>query len=1846
MSVKSLKKMSSKRKKPQVDNAQAEVMFELGLEAFWNSPLNPATMLDISTWSLENQAPVVPKYLPRAFLQRLWLLSPEARSPSCIPPSDTPAEESFYNLGEESQGAVNPLDLVTAVYLSADSFLQQEMTMRMVQCQFAVPLVLPSIITQQHPSCFLLWPMRGVVSQWRPHSLANTSRVLEGDLASTEMTMVACVKLGRCGISKSRALSRVIGGLKPLTETFLHREMEGGQLHRTLSNGLIELGWYLPTGNPDSDIFPVPVVISNLRGEASAHEKCVNLMCRTSSAMVVFCGNLREKEKSLLTKWKGMTRKLILIDLSDPTDEENEKRTVEFVAQSLEEMVGLPHGSVLYGGAINEEELAYRLHETLTYLLPEKLEPVTLEAAAKIAEELGLNIDEGPSCKKAMALANQVLTGLEEGSAQFREKQLPLQGALWNQLGEMEKDESKQRKAGENIDQLLLKEKRNILLKLSSYRMTTAMKVFTDSLFTTDKTERMYFLSWMKLRLRSVQMRKQHCLQEPSINQQEKIDQLHQGPGKVVINEKDDDCENQIKSETGTNYDSDDDSFCTFLSVEDLRWEEDMAVEQLPHEHNTVGIGQQLSKQQSEKELDLKYTEPLDMALENEEEPYNYEDLSSDTENSMGQTDPNGQEQLNPLLSDAVQDALQPSDEMSTERNLKLESPQGETWGPMLLGVPETENIEQLGIKQTKREQRKLDSTSEQQTKKNLKSTEKDNIGEELHDNQGIFKEQTVHSQIPMHQQSSEFRPNRISVLNCPGQPEGLQQKPDDSDTNASKNNITDLHYSTENQATLGSFAEHHFEPDPFSLGLEHFFREMGLIFELTHISPGSGSHNVLRLPSVAADLLFYGIPLELMDGDASNIPSCWLGSVMAEIKRRLPQEGVKVRVLTNFGISCSRNSEVLSGLFGVNFPQGGRRSTRGVYMLALSLPNELREDTECDFLLIVDVEGLFSPGLNNKRDTLIHDNEMATLATGLSDVLMYNISSCGDSEFETNLNVIVNALLRTEVCGDTPVCRFVIQDEELNSKLQALQLERVAEILQTETEETEIKKTKTKCTTQRVKGPWRNSSLSEPVDKEYSKEVLKLKANLFGALKNCAAKSKASGLPEFVGRLCAVWEAVKAESFSIGLQNTEVAMAFSMLCTELSQWVNIFLEHMESWFEKAKKTIMSNDAKAKTGIKRDLLTLLKEDAREEVKAEVDKIRLKVEAHLIKDDLHKNYIETYRPNLMNNMNKLQEQVTKEMVERLESVRESHYSSTQIRTFQTLLEKEQESKFRTLAENSKSTNVLLEDLKLEEEFESMWTNALSNFDFRHSDADDITPRVTKILRENLISRGLQKHINKVENVGKITQSCFTVYDEHFGYQSRIKQMFKDNNRQQRLEAHHVACEIIEDYNQFVLEKSSLLADFSESYISELLENVEQSLRAKPLETRSAFEVDLKVYLCSFACQDFQEIHDRYAKDGDLLDFINRYKKRSLGEFIYQYRKRDQCQRVAQAFTSMVFKPIALDYIYRPLGKHIMEEMLSQDNAQQYLSPPAFNRILLEELLEEDSFESFLEYLHSYENFSLKKIDEMVVAHLSESAILDEWRQEKLGHIVGKMALAVSKTAEGINGMLSDTKPLLEKVCQTLEQDVDMDFTMASLEWPVFSITTEWDRFVTYLFEALAEMRLALAQEFSQKVDINQLLEALPINTQDCLFNRVRGCEKQCPFCRTPCELGMMEHDVHRALLHRPKGMLSYTCDDSCRLSHTSCPADVAQDNLFLNKDTGGKSLAYRDYCTLYPDWSIFPEEPVSQTPIAYWRYVLVRFNERFAEEYEQQPAHLPEEWEKITKEEALESLKVALHTEQC
>ncbi|XP_077422508.1 uncharacterized protein gvin1l2 [Vanacampus margaritifer] len=2424
MSTKLSKRLSSKRKKPAKN--KSDVLLQLGLEPFYPSQLEPASILDLSTWLLDNLTPRENNDLPKSFFQRLWLLRPDARSTCCKALSDimdSPDERAVDSEGFHSS-TINPLDLVTAVFLCANTFLQQEITAHMLQCQFAVPLILPHL-NDEEPSSFLLWPVRGVVRLWQSQSVDSDQKVQEAVLASTSMPMISCVRLGSCSVSKSEVLNHVFG-----SETFLHEKMEGGQIPRRLSNGLVETAWYLPIGDPNRDSFPVPVVFSNLRGDASTHKKCLHVLSQVSSAVIFFCENPSENEKQLIASCKDMTSKLILIDRSE-TDTIKD-RAVRFVGKNLQEEIGLADGSIVSGRALNAENLANVLCDTVKHLLPD-LRLVTLEGASKLAEELGLHCDEGTVCKKSMHMAEEVLKGLDEGPAVFRQKQLPLQGGLWSRLAEIEKEESRNNKEGKVFDPRLKNERKDIVGRLSRYKKTPSMKNFANAVSTPDKVERMYFLSWMKVKLRLLQMQKQINLKDLLINQQTKENNgiPEQSELQNVANDSRDDSDSfctdstfedgeiehlrdydqevadsenevnlmpifQMQNHDGSesmlsgHFDSNEKeipgeetlenngSFNKVLrenktlgfqgndfdestldknssaetnnkqtcqdvfaegqpvacllrleqhvynnlevanSEHDLgmkhsfQTENDEGTESLqnkkilpPNEEEILGEDllennislnpvllenrtldeqgtgfststvQETSREEqscqdvsdggqtvtsarsfllrfkqrtdnelevtdSESELGLKHsfqiendegTESLnkeeilgedllennislnpvllenrtldeqgtgfststvqetsgeeqscqdasdggqtvtsarsfllrfkqridndlevadsdkDLGLKHSFQTEHYEGaeslqneyvLASNKEEILGEDLLENNASLNSVLLEngtldvqgtdfsastvqetsgeeqSCQDASDGGQTVTSARSFLLrlkqridndlevadsdkdlglkhsfqtehyegtESVQNEyVLAPNKEGILDEDLLENnaslnsmllengtLDVQETDFNASTVQETSsgeeqscqdasdggqtvtsarsfllrfKQRIDKGLEVTDSESNGgfqtqnneesealknayfdstnqeefpgeEILKSNVSLnpvmtekaplmvhgndFSNSTVHETSSTEEQTCQdafvggqtvayaqpillelFRDNDLLVADSESraalkhvfqttndeEPESLQnghfdyknqeelQGEDILENNVSLNSVLrektplGVHvndfsdstfqetYSTEEQSyqnasedqavtstqpflleleqvtdndlvfadsesAVGSkhifqttnneqsesLQNRHFDSSneeeisvekileesislntlndngtfnvhmndfndttfpetssgeeqtqlasiehpaeksrqPFLLGLEHFLREMGLIFEFTHVSPGGGSHNMLRLPSVAADLILSGIPLELMDGDASNIPMRWLGSVFAEIKHRFPRD--RLKVLTSLGVYHARNSEILLALFGVKFPDGCKRSTRGVYIVALQLPPKLKNKLNCDFLLLIDVEGLCS-ATDHQISTQVSDNEMATVGAGISEVLMQNLYSRAASELETSLTVEVNALLRTRECGSMPICKVLVQDQGINTTLEATQLKRVSNILKTKTEERTLRDTDTMIHNSKKKNlipyvsPWYNEPLSKSVDTHHSEAILKFKRTLFGALKEAASQSGPCGWTEFMGRVCCVWEAVKAESFSVSLQNKDIALVFSIFCTELFQWEDSLLEHMECWLTQATKTIDSTEPDAlNPSSQSDFLCELKYEAKREVKREVNKQKSSVKASLKENKLDV-YIKILETIILSNMMELEDRVTTMTIERLERINENHCSSTQLNRIKTILEIKQNARLQTLLDNSESENELLKDEALQEEFEGVWKDALSKFDFRASTTEDITTRVVNILAANLNSHGLQKHSNKLSAFGQNQTTCFRVHDEYFGYSSRMKNLFEGNNKSPKAKAQQLASNIMEHYQQFVTEKVSLPQDFSDSYITELLEVIDKALKEAQLEIKTAFGVDLKVFVCNAACRDFQRVHNRFAKDGELLKSIKAKKSTLKAEFIYQFRKRDQRQRLAHRFISDIIQPTVMDYVYRPLGMQIAEEI--QCKVPQYLSPLAFRKRLLEDLVNEDSFESFAEYLLSFDSFRLKKIQETVVTHLTDWNV-NTWRHQRLGEIIGKVAAAVSQvTTVGTSAVLTDTKPMLKQVCLILE-DGDACIPLECLEGPLYSITTEWDHLVTCFMELLAALRLDLAQAFSQHMASDQLLECLPTQPSDCLFNKVKGCEARCPMCSAPCEVEQTGHQVHKASFHRPKCMLEPTSlitPESANLDELE-PQEV--------------SVACWELQPIHLDWDFSPEE----TPSPYWRYVLARFNERFANKYDRTPPVIPEEWKAITQEEALDSL---------
>ena len=216
------------------------------------------------------------------------------------------------------------------------------------------------------------------------------------------------------------------------------------------------------------------------------------------------------------------------------------------------------------------------------------------------------------------------------------------------------------------------------------------------------------------------------------------------------------------------------------------------------------------------------------------------------------------------------------------------------------------------------------------------------------------------------------------------------------------------------------------------SLGLEHLLRELGQVYEALrythHLQATSEQSKQLyaKLPMAGADLLIDGYPLELMDGDAAHVPKHWVTAVLQEVSKKLGNP--RVFVLSVLGLQSTGKSTLINTTFGLQFNVGAGRCTRGAFMQLLSLSDELRRETNCDYVLVVDTEGLRAPELDAQK-TQKHDNELATFVIGIANETMINIYGETPGDMDDILQTAVHAFLRMKTVNLSPSCQFVHQN-------------------------------------------------------------------------------------------------------------------------------------------------------------------------------------------------------------------------------------------------------------------------------------------------------------------------------------------------------------------------------------------------------------------------------------------------------------------------------------------------------------------------------------------------------------------------------------------------------------------------------------------------------------------------------------------------------------------------------------------------------------------------------------------------------------------------------------------------
>ncbi|XP_028330757.1 interferon-induced very large GTPase 1-like [Gouania willdenowi] len=1029
------------------------------------------------------------------------------------------------------------------------------------------------------------------------------------------------------------------------------------------------------------------------------------------------------------------------------------------------------------------------------------------------------------------------------------------------------------------------------------------------------------------------------------------------------------------------------------------------------------------------------------------------------------------------------------------------------------------------------------------------------------------------------------------------------------------------------------------------SLGIEHFFREMGQIYEASRFLPETdlSRKQLNNLPELCAQLLLDGFPLELVDGDASNIPLQWVSDVLSQLNEMVSPKN-KILVVTVLGVQSTGKSTLLNTMFGVQFAVSSGRCTRGAFMLLIKVHEEFKRVLNCDFIVIIDTEGLKSTELAQLDNSYEHDNELATLVVGLSDLTIVNIAMENLTEMKDILQIVVHAFLRMKEVGKKPKCHFVHQNvsdvsaHEKNIRDRKLLLQQLDEMTQAAArmEKKEENKSFTDVMDYNpdtgncyIPGLWNGNPPMAPVNAGYSEAVYELKKNIIQLLGKCNySKNDITDFKEWIRSL---WNAVKHENFIFSFRNSLVADAYMRLCTEFNKWEWEFKKEMYIWGTNA-ETKISNfgnvDSKAQTSGMEELHSSLKTEAITVLSHWVEKLLENLTEYFTQTEGHVHLVEGHRAEFENNAKSLQRELQNSVLYQLSAAANIRQGMVEIDRIKENHTKEIEKAVCALIDECRKNKHNMTDQRLDEEFIKMWKKTLEKIQFSELKPTDIFTKVSHCLRNNISHKG--SHANALLSQKKL-EDCGL---KPFKYKPEVTWWnFADKvktfrNAQDKIYLQQRADSIIEACTMSINEKMAKKSDYHDAYIQEILNIIDESLQNdKDVKKDIEFEVYLKQHICGFAARTFQELHQSFLQTNDPYKCLMKNKKKFCADFKDVFHERDQCQKKALEFVDQCLKPAVEDRVNRVLGLNITDEMLT---CQEFSTRINFQYSILLDILSKKNFQDYFSYTKQYEIYTKTWILKQIQKHFSSSSKLHEFEEQVL-------ATSINDIDEAIQKSLKEKKENLKSFVEDMCHELAAKLVISQDALGAFMIlnNANQEQFVDSLTKCLKDMKQNLKVKF-QNTNIRTKLENLHMKPQNELFTRVIGCGKQCPFCATPCDAGGKAHTEHWASLHRPQGLGRYRWDDTKKLLTDICSSLVFSNISFRCPQTNDQPHPYKDYKKIFSDWKISPD--VSEEASDYWKYVMTTYNQDFATAYDAKPADIPNGWKSVSYKQAEESLK--------
>ena len=944
-----------------------------------------------------------------------------------------------------------------------------------------------------------------------------------------------------------------------------------------------------------------------------------------------------------------------------------------------------------------------------------------------------------------------------------------------------------------------------------------------------------------------------------------------------------------------------------------------------------------------------------------------------------------------------------------------------------------------------------------------------------------------------------------------------------------------------------------------------------------------------------------------------------------------------------------------MNTIFGLRFSVSAGRCTRGAFMQLLPINNMLKQECKCDYLLIVDTEGLRDPELDSLQ-TQKHDNELATFVIGLANLTVINTFGEIAGDLNDTLQTSVHAFLRMKKVNLTPSCHFVHQNvgsvmarekgmtgrikfkEKLDRMTQAaaneenleghyLSFSQVIEF----NEEQDV---------YHFPSLWEGDPPMAPVNPGYSTKAQNLKFHLIQFVKQ---KTGVTHLSKFKKCLEELWNAVLHENFVFSFKNTIEIAAYNTLDAEYSQWSWSFQEKMMQWEQEAQNKLKGCDSAKLPTVYEKLI--------DELPINVQKIHQGLKEAMEKyfeDSSEREIIAKWKADTEFRLSSLHTQ--------LQTHAESHCKqlATSLKACAKLDEMKVSHRRRILEHVKELVSQLelgvqrLDDEELEQKFNLQWIDWITELRSIpvHQAPVHVHYEVEKCVTEFL------NHHNSIV-IQKLTEKPLRQWGSPLKLKIESKLHMKPPQTMTYLKttclgramgykwselslclAQTTTDHILEQVGKYLVEKKN--ENFNPGFTNELLRSLFEEVgkfRSDYFMFTPEYKVDIALTACGYALRKFEKMAEAFIKKIDPVEYLERVmREHFLLLFKNQYLQVAEEKTAAVTFCDLLSNSVKAQVI-SSLSSRIVEDIRS--SGPSFQSKRALKaKILLdigEQLNQTKKFDHCALYLKD-----VKRSLQWWIKHYTE----EHCKEGKPSRFVqlAKMELSsliifIEQTADEVTRVISPEQEKFNindwltafygKLQGRLEVDVTELHDLGGIQQ-----LKDVHNFNEEVKKGLNKLHSTLQTEFLS-LDVSAMggWERKPY---DILFKNLVGCTERCPFCHEQCDRTNENHVLftkHRVTMHRPDCLGGWNWKSTSEMTVDLCTSLVGSDNIsFRNFDTNDQWHPYKRYQEVYPDWSI-PDDRSDKTSL-YWKWLVGNYTSEVAELFSMKETKISSKWKAL------------------